>query len=181
MPAEIAHPKDWGKVNSSGCRTSICCVPVRGRMLEIDPAPSVCDLQACSLRGLRTPLLFGRLRVGGGTPLFPKMSLQSVAYAYRRVETGGLGKECTHISAPVRRRWRAETETRPTRESSQGPGPTARLCGSPRSRVPCVAVAPAGQPVSSTCRRSRRRRAPRWRWRDRGPAAWRISPSHSRL
>lgn len=99
----------------------------------------------------------------GGRLHFPKMSLQSVADAYRCAETGGLGKECTHISAPVRRRWRAETETGPPWESSQGPGPTPRLCGSPRPRGPCVALAPAGQPVSSTCCRSRRSRAPRWR------------------
>lgn len=47
----------------------------------------------------------------GETPVFPRMCLQSIAYAHRRAGTRRRRKERTHISAPVRGLYRTETET----------------------------------------------------------------------
>ena len=79
------------------------------------------------------------------------MSLQGVAESHRRAGTGGLGKECTRISAPVLRHRGAKTETGPTGDSSQGPGLESwahfyalRLS---EAQATGVAVTPARQPT----------------------------------
>lgn len=95
-PECLPGPLDWGKGNSSGCRTSICCVPVKGGLLGTDPTLESPSALSAWIANPSSLLAFASRR---GTRLFPKMSFQGVAEDHWRAGTGGLGKECTSSQA----------------------------------------------------------------------------------